>query len=50
MAGGGPAVAVVAEEDYCCGLELGLVDCEFEIGPEVLQLCDVAVDVADADY
>lgn len=46
LAGVGPAVAVVAEEDYKGGPEVWWVDEGFEVGPEVLELVDVAVDVA----
>lgn len=49
-AGVGASVAVVAEEDYGGGFELGSVDAAFEVRPQVLQLRYEAVDVAHADY
>lgn len=50
LAGVWTPVAVIAEEDYGGGLEVGRVDGDFEVGPEVLELRDEAMDVADAAY
>lgn len=50
LAGVWTPVAVIAEEDYGGGLEVGRVDGVFEVGPEVLELGDEAMDVADAAY
>lgn len=49
LAGLRTAVAVVAEEDDGGGGELGGADCGLEVGPEGLELGEVAMDVAYAD-
>lgn len=48
--GVGATVAVVAEEDDEGGVEMGRVDLGLEIGPEVLELGDVAMGVAYATH
>lgn len=50
LAGVGPAVAVVAEEDDEGGGEGGGAHGGLEFGPEAAELVGVAVDVADADH
>lgn len=50
LAGVGPAVAVVSEEDDEGSPEFLRVDEGLEVGPEVLELLDVAVDVAYAAH
>lgn len=50
LAGVGPAVAVVSEEDDEGCPEFLWVDERFEVGPEVLELLDVAVDVTYAAH
>lgn len=49
LARGGPAVAVVTEEDDQRSLEGGGAHDGLEIGPETEELGVVAVDVSDAD-
>lgn len=50
LAGVRPAVAVVAEEDDERGLEVLWVDEGLEVGPEALELVDIAMDVAYAAH
>lgn len=44
----GASVAVISQKDDQGGLEIGGADLGLEIGPEVLELGEVAMDIANA--